>query len=154
MKDEYFAQCSNFLEELIRESSEKKEFLSAYMELIKLKSDYDKATDKALIEQEIRKLEIQMQYDSTVHTNNTNYNIAMNQNNKDLNATIHTNNTNHSMESNKNNMDFNATMHTNNTNLNMAMNQNSAENYRHYNEQVHGTINTGINNGLFNVPTL
>ena len=86
MKDEQFNKCREFLEKSISESPENGELLKVYLRLIELKSEYDKETDKAWIEKEIRETESNLNYQATVHTNNT-----------EFDKTTHTNNTNHSM---------------------------------------------------------
>ncbi|MBU3058783.1 hypothetical protein [Pseudomonas indica] len=86
MKSEDFNKCRVFLEKQISEQPENGELLKAYLRLIELKSDYDKETDKAWIEKEIRETEYNLNYQAKVHSNNT-----------DLDKTYHTNNTNHSM---------------------------------------------------------
>ncbi len=91
MKSEDFDKCRQFLEKTIAENPENGETLKVYLRLIELKSEYDKETDKAWIEKEIRQAEYNFQYQSTVHTNNT-----------DLDKTYHTNNTNHNMAWNQN----------------------------------------------------
>lgn len=90
MKSEDFDKCRQFLEKIISESPENGELLKAYVRLIELKSEYDKETDKARIEKEIREAEFNLQHQSTVHTNNT-----------DLDKTYHTNNTQHNMAFNQ-----------------------------------------------------
>ena len=86
MKSEDFDKCRQFLEAAISDSPDNGELLKVYLRLIELKSEYDKETDKAWIEKEIREAEFNTQYHTAVHSNNT-----------DLNKTYHTNNTNHSM---------------------------------------------------------
>ena len=80
MKTEEFNKCREFLEKQITNNQENQEFIKAYEKLIELKSNYDKETDKALIEKEIRETEINTNYYSTVHTNNTNHSMAVNEN--------------------------------------------------------------------------
>lgn len=80
MKTEEFNKCREFLEKQIVENKENKDFLKAYEKLIELKSNYDKETDKALIEKEIREAELNTNYHATVHTNNTNHSMAVNEN--------------------------------------------------------------------------
>ncbi|WAK02394.1 hypothetical protein [Methylobacter sp. YRD-M1] len=113
MKSEDFDKCRQFLEKSIEGSPENGEFLKVYLRLIELKSEYDKETDKAWIEKEIREAEFNTQYQTAVHTNNT---------------------------------DLNKTCHTNNTNYEMAWNQQQAENYRHNQTQMHGTVQSAMQN--------
>ncbi|MDT0499524.1 MULTISPECIES: hypothetical protein [unclassified Halomonas] len=86
MKSEDFDKCRQFLEKAIENSPDNGELLKVYLRLIELKSEYDKETDKARIEKEIREAEINTQYQTAVHTNNT-----------DLDKAYHTNNTNYGM---------------------------------------------------------
>lgn len=86
MKSEDFDNCRSFLEEQIKENKDNLELVKVYLRLIELKSEYDKETDKAWIEKEIRKAEFDSRYNTAVHTNNT-----------ELNKAVHTNNTNHGM---------------------------------------------------------
>ena len=79
MKSEDFDKCRQFLEKSISETPDNGELLKAYVRLLELKSEYDKETDKAWIEKEIRQAEYNLQYQSTVHTNNTQHNMAWNQ---------------------------------------------------------------------------
>jgi hypothetical protein len=83
MKSEDFEKCRVFLEKSISDSPENGELLKVYLRLIELKSEYDKETDKAWIEKEIRETESNLQFQATVHSNNT-----------DFNKTQHTNNSN------------------------------------------------------------
>lgn len=105
MNSEDFNKCREFLEKSLESSPENNELLNAYVKLLELKSKYDTETDKALIEKEIRESELQANYQTAVHTNNTNYNTASN--------------------------------------------QNFAENYRHDQTQMHGTVQTAMNTGHF-----
>ena len=127
MKTEEFNKCREFLEKAIIETPENSEFLTAYQKLIELKSIYDKETDKARIEKEIREVEFNSKYNTAVHTNNTDYDKSVHQNNTDLNKT----------------------MHTNNTGFNTAQNNNQAQVFQNGQNQHYGMINNGINNGLF-----
>lgn len=91
MKTDEFNLCRDFLEKAILKNPENSEFLQAYQKLIELKSIYDKETDKARIEKEIREAEYNSTYQATVHTNNTEYNKATYQNNTDFNIAANTN---------------------------------------------------------------
>ncbi|QWL62119.1 hypothetical protein HQ399_07585 [Aeromonas jandaei] len=101
MKTEEFNKCREFLENAISANTENGEFLIAYQKLIELKSIYDRETDKARIEKEIREAEFNTKYQTTVHSNNTDYNKSLNQNNVDYSVALHTNNTN--LDINRNN---------------------------------------------------
>lgn len=79
MKTEDFNKCREFLEKSISESQDNNELIKAYVRLIELKSEYDKETDKALIEKELRQNESTLEYQAKIHTNNTNHNVAWNQ---------------------------------------------------------------------------
>lgn len=83
MKTEEFEKCRQFLESSIKASPENGELLKVYLRLIELKSEYDKETDKAWIEKEIRDAELNAHYQTAVHANNT-----------DLGKTYQTNTTN------------------------------------------------------------
>lgn len=85
MKSEEFNNCREFLEKLISDNLENNGFLEAYVKLIELKSLYDKETDKALIEKEIREAEFNSQFNTAIHTNNTDYHKSVYQNNTDYN---------------------------------------------------------------------
>lgn len=81
MNNEDFNKCREFLESQISKKPENKELLTVYQRLIELKSDHDKETQKAIIvEKEIREAEYQKQLQSTVHTNNTQFDINANNN--------------------------------------------------------------------------
>lgn len=75
MNSEDFNKCREFLEQQISNSPENKEMIAVYQKLIELKSTHDKETQKAMIEKEVRESEFQKQYQSTVHTNNTNFDM-------------------------------------------------------------------------------
>lgn len=76
MNSEDFNKCREFLESQIAKNPENKELIETYRYLIESKSNYDKETQKSIIEKEVREAEFQKQLQSTIHTNNTNYGIA------------------------------------------------------------------------------
>ncbi|MFH4861276.1 hypothetical protein WMQ30_22240 [Vibrio diabolicus] len=73
MNSEDFNKCREFLEKMIMENPENQEFLSAYTNLVNLKSEHDKDIERAILEKEIKDSEFYYVHRSTVHTNNTNY---------------------------------------------------------------------------------
>lgn len=85
MNSEDFNKCREFLESQIKEAPENKELLTAYQRLFELKSEFDKETNKAVIEKEIREAEIQANLNAKVHTNNTDYGKAVHSNNTSFN---------------------------------------------------------------------
>jgi len=85
MKTEEFNKCRQFLEDQLSNNLDNKELLAAYVRLIELKSQYDTATDKALIEKEIREAELNTQFRTTAYTSDTDLNKAMHRNNTDYN---------------------------------------------------------------------
>ncbi|MEA5237617.1 hypothetical protein VB602_14995 [Vibrio parahaemolyticus] len=91
MKSEDFSKCREFLERCIIEQPDNTGYLEAYVKLLELKSEYDKETDKARIEKEIREAELNTQFNTTVNNNNTDYNKAVYQNNTDFNIAANTN---------------------------------------------------------------
>lgn len=83
MNDAAFNQSREFLETQMKECAdfnEKKEILQVYQKLLELKSEYDKETDKAIIEKQIREAEFFAQTQQNLQDNNanvqTNYNNA------------------------------------------------------------------------------
>jgi hypothetical protein len=79
MKTEEFNKCREFLENLLSTNKDDAKFeklLAAYVKVMELKSIYDKDTDKAIIEKQIRDAELAAGYGSTVHSNETNLGIA------------------------------------------------------------------------------
>lgn len=85
MNSEDFNKCRQFLEEQLSKNIESKDILAAYQKLIELKSQYDLATDKAVIEKEIKQAELEAQYHTTVQTSNVDYNKAVHRNNTEYN---------------------------------------------------------------------
>lgn len=85
MKSEDFDKCRLFLEEQLSKNIDNKELLAVYQKLIELKSQYDLATDKAVIEKEIKQAELEAQYHATVQTSNVDYNKTVHRNNTDYN---------------------------------------------------------------------
>ena len=61
MNSQDFDKCRQFLEDQLSKNIDNKELLATYQKLIELKSQYDTATDKALIEKEIREAELNTQ---------------------------------------------------------------------------------------------
>jgi hypothetical protein len=88
MKTEEFNKCRQFLEEQLSNNLDNKELLAAYVKLIELKSVYDTATDKALIEKEIREAELNNQFQTTAYTSNTDFNKAAHRNNTEYNIAL------------------------------------------------------------------
>ncbi|WP_005224095.1 hypothetical protein [Marichromatium purpuratum] len=86
MKSEDFNKCRQFLEKAIDNYPDNSEILKVYLRLIELKSEYDKETHKAWIEKKVRESELNTQLQTAAHTNDT-----------DLSKTYHTNNTNYGM---------------------------------------------------------
>lgn len=85
MNSEDFNKCRQFLEEQLSKNIESKDLLATYQKLIELKSQYDLATDKAVIEKEIKQAELEAQYHATVQTSNVDYNKAVHRNNTEFN---------------------------------------------------------------------
>lgn len=85
MNSEDFNKCRQFLEEQLSKNLESKDLLATYQKLIELKSQYDLATDKAVIEKEIKQAELEAQYHATVQTSNVDFNKAVHRNNTDYN---------------------------------------------------------------------
>ena len=92
MNSEDFNKCRDFLESQIKEAPENKELLTAYKRLFELKSEFDKETNKAVIEKEIREAEIQAKLNATIHTNHTDYNKTVHSNDTNLNINANNNN--------------------------------------------------------------
>jgi hypothetical protein len=83
MKTEEFNKCRQFLEEQLSNNLDNKELIAAYVKLIESKSQYDTATDKAIIEKEIREAELNTQFRTTAYANDTDLNKAIHRNNID-----------------------------------------------------------------------
>ncbi|MEZ2137736.1 hypothetical protein V3O09_07140 [Stenotrophomonas maltophilia] len=86
MNSQDFDKCRQFLEDQLSKNIDNKELLATYQKLIELKSQYDTATDKALIEKEIREAELNTQFRTAAYANDT-----------DLNKAVHSNITNSNM---------------------------------------------------------
>jgi len=95
MRTEEFNISRAFLEAQIQKYPENNEYLEAYNKLLAQKSTYDTEIEKSLIAQETKDYAIRTDYDSLVHTNNTNHNIA-----------VHTNNTNYNVATFQNHTDY------------------------------------------------
>ncbi len=80
MNDECFNKCRVFLEGQIDKNPENKELVCAYVKLIEVKSTHDRETQKAVIEKDIRQAEFSKQFQTAVHTNDTQFNINANKN--------------------------------------------------------------------------
>ncbi|HDR9128804.1 TPA: hypothetical protein QDB31_005909 [Burkholderia vietnamiensis] len=91
MKSEDFSKCREFLEDQLSKNIDNKDLLSVYQKLIELKSQYDLATDKAVIEKELKQAELDAQYHTTVQTSNVDYNKAIHKNNTDYNIAANNN---------------------------------------------------------------
>lgn len=91
MKSEDFDKCRLFLEEQLSKNMDNKELLAVYQKLIELKSQYDLATDKAVIEKELRQAELDTQYRTTIHTSNVDYDKAIHRHNTDFNIAANNN---------------------------------------------------------------
>jgi|GEM_PF-3133081 hypothetical protein len=106
MKSEEFNKCREFLENQIQAATDetyRSNLLQAYQKLLELKSIYDKDTDRALIEKEIKQAEFEAQ---TSQIYNTNYHAT--QQNWQNNQSCMNNNWNDNLARTKQNYDNNA----------------------------------------------
>lgn len=72
MKSEEFNKCREFLENQIQAATDeayRSNLLQTYQKLLELKSIYDKDTDRALIEKEIKQAEFEAQTNQIYDTN-------------------------------------------------------------------------------------
>jgi len=90
MNSQDFDKCRQFLEDHLSRNIDNKDLLAVYQKLIELKSQYDTATDKALIEKEVREAELNTQFRTSAYNNDTDLNKAMHRNNTDLNMAWNT----------------------------------------------------------------
>lgn len=91
MNSQDFDKCRQFLEKQLSENIENKDLLAIYQRLIELKSQYDLETDKAVIDKQLRENELNIQYHTAVHANNTDYNKAVHKNNTDFGIAVNNN---------------------------------------------------------------
>lgn len=91
MNSEDFNKCRQFLEEQLSKNIENKDLLATYQKLIELKSQYDQATDKAVIEKELKQAELDTQFRTTVHTSNVEFDKAIHRHNTDFNIAANNN---------------------------------------------------------------
>ncbi len=95
MNSEDFNKCREFLQKSYSDSPENSKLLEAYMQLCDNKSTYDKETDKARIENEIRATEANIKYNTEVyksnneihsseHSDNVKYDMAKDKNDADV----------------------------------------------------------------------
>lgn len=80
MNNEDFNRCREFLEKLIVQDGINENALNVYAKLIELKSVHDKEIEKSVIEKEIRESESYDKYLTSRHRNNTDYDIARDNN--------------------------------------------------------------------------
>ena len=81
MNSQDFDKCRQFLEGQLSKNIENKELIATYQKLLELKSQYDTATDKAVIEKELRQAELEAHYHTAIHTSNVDYDKAVHRNN-------------------------------------------------------------------------
>jgi len=80
MNSEDFNKCRVFLEKLIVQDGINESALNAYVKLIELKSIHDREIEKSVIEKEIRESESYDKYRASRHRNDTDYDIARDNN--------------------------------------------------------------------------
>lgn len=85
MNSHDFDKCRQFLEDQLSKNIDNKELLATYQKLIEVKSQYDQATDKAVIEKEIKQAELNTQYNTVLQTSSVDYDKAVYKNNTDYN---------------------------------------------------------------------
>lgn len=92
MKSEEFNKCREFLENQIQAATDetyRSNLLQTYQKLLELKSIYDKDTDRALIEKEIKQAEFEAQtsqiYDTNYHGTQRNWQDNQSSMNNNLN---------------------------------------------------------------------
>ena len=80
MNNEDFNKCREFLERLIVKDGVNENALNAYVKLVELKSAHDREIEKSVIEKEIRESESYHQYQASRYRNDTEYDIARDNN--------------------------------------------------------------------------
>lgn len=86
----------------------------------------------------LRLIELKSEYDKETDKAWIEKEIRETESNLNYQATVHANNT-----------DYDKAVHTNNTNHNMAWNQQQAENYRNDQNQMHATVQHGLQHRSF-----
>lgn len=79
-----FDKCRQFLEDQLSKNIENTQLIGVYQKLLELKSQYDTATDKAVIEKQLRQAEFDAQYNTAVHNANVDYDKAVHRNNTEF----------------------------------------------------------------------
>jgi hypothetical protein len=85
MNSQDFDKCRQFLEDQLSKNIDNRELLATYQKLIEVKSQYDQATHKAVIEKEMKEVELNGQYNAVLQTTRTDYEKAVYKNNTDYN---------------------------------------------------------------------